>query len=157
MERIALIGENSVEYIDMLVDIWNSGNCAVLVDCQIPPQVAVEMMLEAQAVKCYIEHKYHEKLYRVIDETIELIPYEKENTSTRLLPTETYDRFQENYSKDEAVVIYSSGTTGKSKGIILSHFAINTNADAIIDYMQPDDSDRMYIVKNLTHSGCQSI
>lgn len=152
MKRIALIGENSVEYIDVLVDIWNNGNCAVLVDCQIPPQVAVEMMHEAQVAKCYIEKKYYEKLYKVIDETIELIPYEKENTSARLLPTETYDRFQENYSKDEAVVIYSSGTTGKSKGIILSHFAINTNADAIIDYMQPDDSDRMYIVKNLTHS-----
>ena len=152
MKRIALIGENSVEYIDMLVDIWNSGNCAVLIDCQIPPQTAVKMMYEAQVRKCYIEHKYYAKIYAVLDKNVELIPYEKENTSARLLPTETYDRFQENYSKDEAVVIYSSGTTGKSKGIILSHFAINTNADAIIDYMQPDDSDRMYIVKNLTHS-----
>ena len=143
MKRIALIGENSVEYIDMLVDIWNSGNCAVLIDCQIPPQTAVEMMREAQVRKCYIEHKYYDKIYAVLDKNVELIPYEKENTSTRLLPTEIYDRFKENYSKDEAVVIYSSGTTGKSKGIILSHFAINTNADSIIDYMQPDDSDRM--------------
>lgn len=152
MKRIALIGENSVEYIDVLVDIWNSGNCAVLIDCQIPPQTAVEMMREAQVRKCYIEHKYYDKIYAVLDKNVERIPYEKENTSTRLLPTEIYDRFQENCSNDEAVVIYSSGTTGKSKGIILSHFAINTNADAIIDYMQPDDSDRMYIVKNLTHS-----
>jgi len=152
MKRIALIGENSVEYINILIDIWNSGNCAVLIDCQIPPQTAVEMMHEAQVRKCYIEYKYYDKIYAVLDKKVELIPYEKENTSARLLPTETYDRFQENYSKDEAVVIYSSGTTGKSKGIILSHFAINTNADAIIDYMQPDDSDRMYIVKNLTHS-----
>lgn len=152
MKRIALIGENSVEYIDVLVDIWNSGYCAVLVDCQIPPQVAVEMMLEAEVAKCYVEHKYYEKLYRVIDKTIELIPYEKENASARLLPTGVYDRFRENYSDDEAVVIYSSGTTGKAKGIILSHFAINTNADAIIDYMQPEDGDCMYIVKNITHS-----
>lgn len=152
MKRIALIGENSVEYINVLVDIWNSGNCAVLIDCQIPPQTAVEMMREAQVRKCYIEHKYYDKIYAVLDKNVELIPYEKENTSTRLLPTEIYDRFQENYSNDEAVVIFSSGTTGKSKGIILSHFAINTNADAVIDYMQPDDIDRMYIVKNITHS-----
>ena len=152
MKRIALIGENSGEYINVLVDIWNSGNCAVLIDCQIPPQTAVEMMREAQVRKCYIEHKYYDKIYAVLDKNVELIPYEKENTSTRLLPTEIYDRFQENYSNDEAVVIFSSGTTGKSKGIILSHFAINTNADAVIDYMQPDDIDRMYIVKNITHS-----
>lgn len=152
MKRIALIGENSVEYIDVLVGIWNSGNCAVLIDCQIPSQTAVEMMREAQVRKCYIEHKYYDKIYAVLDKNVELIPYEKENTSTRLLPTEIYDRFQENYSNDEAVVIYSSGTTGKSKGIILSHFAININADAIIDYIQPEDGDCMYIVKNITHS-----
>ena len=96
MKRIALLGENSVEYIDMLVDIWNSGNCAVLIDCQIPPQTAVEMMREAQVRKCYIEHKYYDKIYAVLDKNVELIPYEKENTSTRLLPTEIYDRFKEN-------------------------------------------------------------
>ena len=95
MERIALIGENSVEYINMLVDIWNSGNCAVLVDCQIPPQATVEMMCEAQVTKCYVEHKYYEKICAVLDETIELISYEKENASARLLPAEIYDRFQD--------------------------------------------------------------
>ena len=30
MSRVALIGENSIEYIDKLIDIWNNGDCAVL-------------------------------------------------------------------------------------------------------------------------------
>lgn len=30
MSRVALIGENSVEYVDKLLDIWNNGDCAVL-------------------------------------------------------------------------------------------------------------------------------
>lgn len=46
-------------------------------------------------------------------------------------PKWLYDKFHNKYSNEEAVVLYSSGTTGNSKGVILSHYAINTNADAI--------------------------
>ena len=34
--RGGLIGENSIEYVDKLIYIWNSGNCAVPIDCQVP-------------------------------------------------------------------------------------------------------------------------
>ena len=152
MSRIALIGQNSVEYVDMLVNIWNNGDCAVLIDCQIPSQTAVLMMYEAKVKKCYVEQKYYEKMSKIIDESITLIPYIRSSPTAQLLPSEIYAKFRNNYSRDEAIVIYSSGTTGKSKGIILSHFAINTNADAIINYMKPCNNDCMYIVKNLTHS-----
>ena len=32
MGRVALIGENSIKYIEKLLDIWNGGDCAVLLD-----------------------------------------------------------------------------------------------------------------------------
>ena len=32
MSRVGLIGENSIEYINALLDIWNNGDCAVLID-----------------------------------------------------------------------------------------------------------------------------
>ena len=63
-----------------------------------------------------------------------------------------YEKFNANYSGSEAVIIYSSGTTGKSKGVILSHFAINTNADAIIEYMNLSISDCIYTIRSLSHS-----
>ncbi len=152
MSRIALIGDNSIEYIEILLNIWNNGDCAVLVDCEIPFYTAVEMMREAQVCKCYVESKYYDKIYSTLDNSIELISYDLIFPHTQLLPTAIYDKFKVNYSSDEAIVIYSSGTTGESKGIILSYFAINTNSDAIINYMQPSESDCMYIVKKLTHS-----
>lgn len=55
MNRIALIGEKSIEYIDRLINIWNSGNCAVLIDWRIPLHTVVEMMQEAEVHTCYIE------------------------------------------------------------------------------------------------------
>lgn len=55
MSRVALMGENSIEYINTLIDIWNNGDCAVLIDGRIPLQTATEMMPEANVHICYIE------------------------------------------------------------------------------------------------------
>lgn len=51
MSRIALIGQNSVEYVDKLLTIWNDGDSAVLIDWQIPIETAVRMMNEAAVKK----------------------------------------------------------------------------------------------------------
>ncbi len=152
MSRVALIGENSIEYIDKLIDIWNKGDCAVLIDWRIPLQTAVEMMHEAEVHTCCIEKKFYGIVPDTLSKSITFIPFERNRNSAEYLPESIYDRCKPNYSENEAVVLYSSGTTGKSKGIILSHFAINTNADAIIDYMKPDAEDCIYIAKTLSHS-----
>lgn len=152
MSRVALIGENSIGYVDTLVDIWNNGDCAVLLDWRIPFSTAIEMLIEADVHTCFIEKGLFNKIENQILDSIDFVTYEKQNSSAELLPNCIYEKFHDNYSRNEAVVIYSSGTTGKSKGIILSHFAINTNADAIIDYMNPTAEDCSYIAKTLSHS-----
>lgn len=152
MARVALIGTNSIGYIHALIDIWNNGDCAVLLDWRIPCPTAIEMMIEADVHTCFIEKSLFNKIENQIPNSIDFFTYEKQNSSAELLPNCIYEKFHENYSRNEAVVIYSSGTTGKSKGIILSHFAINTNADAIIDYMNPTAEDCIYIAKTLSHS-----
>lgn len=150
MSRVGLIGENSIEYIENLIDIWNSGNCAVLIDWRIPFRMAVEMMKEANVSVCYLEDgKYEIQDYF---SGIDFIKYKRKSNTAEILPIEIYDKFKNNYSRNEAVVLYSSGTTGKAKGIILSHYAINTNADAIIDYMKLTVNDCIYIAKVLSHS-----
>ena len=63
MSRVALIGENSVEYVDKLLDIWNNGHCAVLLDWRIPLQTAIQMMREADAIKKYLRrYRTNEKM-----------------------------------------------------------------------------------------------
>ncbi|MCD8315097.1 MAG: long-chain fatty acid--CoA ligase [Firmicutes bacterium] len=156
MSRIALYGENSVGYVKSLLDIWRGHDSAVLIDPRIPVGSAILMMREANVKKCLIGGRIFasvgDDLPRDIARDIEFIPFNDTCTTAELLPDEVRDSFSPDYSSDEAVVIYSSGTTGKSKGIILSHFAANTNADAIIDYMKPTAGDRIYIAKTLCHS-----
>ena len=152
MSRVALIGENSLGYVNALLDIWNNGDCAVLIDWRIPFSVAIEMMQEADVQKCFVEQRFFERLTKKSVSNITMVPYEKISAAAEIIPNCIYDKFHSDYSNNEAVVIYSSGTTGKSKGVILSHFAINTNADAIIDYMKPSSEDCIYMVKTISHA-----
>lgn len=151
MARIALIGENSTSFVKELIDIWNSGDCAVLIDWRTPISTAIEMMREAKVSECRIENEIFDKAGELNSTGVTFLTFERDKKA-QLLPQSIYDSFKENYSTSEAVIIYSSGTTGKAKGIILSHYAINTNADAIIDYMKPTINDSIYIVKSLSHS-----
>lgn len=133
MARVALIGDNSIEYVDLLLDIWNTGDCAVLIDWRVPPQTAYEMMCKANVSKCYIERQIFSKIQSEDYKSIQFEAYENYTTTAKEIPNYVHVKFRENYSRDEAVIIYSSRTTGKSKGVILSHYAINTNDVINID------------------------
>lgn len=152
MGRIALIGDNSVEYVKRLFDIWNNGDCAVLIDWRIPFETAYQMMLEAGVQKCFIETHLLENRSLYEYSCVSFVTYDVADDNPHLLPNNVRCQYFENRSSNEAVIIYSSGTTGKSKGIILSHYAITTNADAIIDYMKLDPNDCLYIIRSLSHS-----
>lgn len=152
MARVALIGDNSIEYVDKLIDIWNGDNCAVLIDCQIPIKTAIQMMVEANVKQCFIEHKLFDKVIGITKNDIQFIPYIVSSILPQRLSEKIRKKYCVNFSHDEAVVIYSSGTTGHSKGIILSHYAITSNADAIIEYMKLTKNDCFFTVRPFSHS-----
>lgn len=149
--RKGLIGDNSPRYITNLIKIWNDGDCAVLVDWRIPFDRAYEMLKDASVEQCYVDKNIISK-WNIKDCSITFIEYDTDSEIIFELEERAYDDFRVNYSKEEAVVLFSSGTTGKSKGIILSHYAINTNADKILDYIKIEMNDCFYIVKTLCHS-----
>ncbi|MBQ8189198.1 MAG: long-chain fatty acid--CoA ligase, partial [Lachnospiraceae bacterium] len=68
------------------------------------------------------------------------------------IPKSLMKKYVSRYTDEEALILYSSGTTGKNKGIILTYKAINLNADAILKYMKLEYDDSIYIVKTLSHS-----
>jgi len=151
LNRVALVGENSTEYVDVLLDIWNRGDCAVLLDWRIPAQAKVSMMQEANICECYIEKDKLDESLIAISHRISFFTFEKKHNSVECLPASVYQKFKSNYSLSEALILYSSGTTGRSKGVILSHYAINTNADAIAKYMNLGCEDSVLIIKSLAH------
>ena len=152
MSRIAIIGYNSVELVNIIVNIWNQQNSVVMLDWRMPVGKVRELMMECGSHDIYIDSDIINKYEELGDYKIVVHQFSSIRNEDRYLTYEIYSSFTPNYSEEEAVVIFSSGTTGMAKGVCLSHFAINTNADAIIDYMNIQSNDVIYIVKSLTHS-----
>lgn len=150
MSRIGIISDNSISYVEALLTIWNNGDSAVLIDWRIPPKRATQLLGLAGVKKCYIEFNHYKAFAKA--ENIDWVIMPSACKDTNKLPDSVLNLFNENYNAEEAIVFFSSGTTGFSKGISLSHKAIQLNADAVIDYMKPTIADGIYIAKTLAHS-----
>lgn len=53
---------------------------------------------------------------------------------------------------DTATIIFSSGSTGEPKGVMLSHWNIGSNVDGVAQVLTVDSSDRLLVVLPLFHS-----
>lgn len=98
--RVALIGENSVEFVTRLINIWNDGDCAVLIDWRTPFKRIVELMGQVGVHKCHIEKKILDNQFSQLCD-IEMITYERQTNAAQILPDLLYDKFKSNYSKEE--------------------------------------------------------
>lgn len=103
MSRIALIGKNSIAYINALLDIWNNGNCAVLIDWRIPLMTATKVMKETGASEYYIQKSILEKSLEIRSDDIKYITFNQDDT-TGFIPDNIHNKFTVNYSKNEAVI-----------------------------------------------------
>ena len=149
--RIGLMGHNSVEFIEQLIRIWNNNDTAVLIDYDMPIDALKRIISNNLIASLRVEESLPLK-FGSDSLKVDVEPYSVCAPLPCLLPDSIYDEFIERYDEDEAVVIFSSGTTGLNKGISLSHRALNNNADSIIHYMQPKAADCLYLNKKITHS-----
>ncbi|SEF86964.1 class I adenylate-forming enzyme family protein [Paenibacillus sp. UNC499MF] len=54
--------------------------------------------------------------------------------------------------RDVAAVLYTSGTTGRPKGVMLTYDNIWSNVGSILGYFKPDREDRLYLFRPLTYA-----
>lgn len=149
MQRIGIIGENSAEYVKKILECWAQNNSVVLMDWRVPLDKAIEIMREIGVSKIYVEDMF---IKNVQDNNILCVPFKSENQKCTELSPSIFKMYKPNYSEDEAVVLFSSGTTGKAKGISLSHRAITNNVNSIAKKTGISERSSILIFKSLAYS-----
>ncbi len=148
--KIGIVGENSIEYVKALLAVWRAGNCAVLLDWRLPAGQILDMLVLCGAEECYMDMRLKQDQFQ--GSSLKIHWMNVQNSSANVLSLKLYEDFFLPQSEEDALILFSSGTTGKSKGIVLSYRSIVLNSTAVAEYLQLEQNDCFYISKALSHS-----
>ena len=159
-DRIVLLSENSIEYTFCYYGILKAGCIAVSLNTDIKPCGLTDILRELEP-KVLIVSSTFEESARALDLSLFGIgrllisdprqPIQSDGDRVSSLYEELSrwpDRNPELkiQPKSCAAIIYTSGSAGKPKGVMLSHANIVANTRAIIEYLKLSSSDVQMVV-----------
>lgn len=132
-------------------------NCvAAPVDFQAPVEMVADMadIIDARMI---IYNDDNEKITKLKEKcnNIEFLKVEDKNCNGEIECVNQSDSILSKPSSDPAVILFTSGTTGKMKAVVHSHENIIINVNAVDDYMNINKKDIFYVLKTYVH--CSSL
>ncbi|NVO10469.1 MAG: AMP-binding protein [Bacteroidales bacterium] len=168
-DRIAILGENSPNWGASYFAITSIGAIAVPILTDFS-EIEIENILEHSESKAiFVSSKFYSKINAdrlkkissvILLNTIEIIdeiaPTENfvsyKRPSSVLNPTLNSIEFPIPEEDDLAVILYTSGTTGRSKGVMLSHKNLVSNIISTLGIQNIMHEDRLLSVLPLSHT-----
>lgn len=136
-KHIALLGATTYEWIVSFFGITNSGSVAVPIDAQLPAEAICELLARAD-----VELLFYDEIRADVVELVkkscpkvkQIVSFQASDQSGDIdswerLRTENLGEFQAAVTPEQlCTILFTSGTTGKSKGVMLSHQNLTDNA-----------------------------
>jgi len=135
--RVAVASENRPEIVELMFAIWAAECVVVPVNCKLHPREMEQILADAGAAQVFASSKIAEGLTSLTAVPVEIIgtaTYESRVGTTLSAPPAGTD------PSTLAWLFYTSGTTGRSKGAMLSHRNLMAMTVAhLADFDAPDE------------------
>lgn len=144
-QRIAFLIPPSFEYVATQWGIWRAGGIAVPL-CTVHPRPELEYVISNSGASIVIANPIFEALLRPISESLNIRFILTSDTLPDLassLPEVDIER--------RALILYTSGTTGKPKGAVITHRNIQAQVNSLIEAWEWTSNDQILHVLPLHH------
>jgi len=145
-----LVSENSNFFIENYFGIIKSGIICVPINPALSSN-EIKYIIDSLNIKLiFTQNKFSEKIKALDYENVEI--YTDINECKLILENE--DNYNEdidadidnNLEEDVAVILFTSGSTGNPKGVMLTHYNLIYNTNSIIEYLKLTKQDRVETV-----------
>ncbi len=125
-QRVALLVEPGAAFVEALYAVFRSGGCAVVLSPLHPVTESAYFLQDARVQSVLVSEKYLDKLPTPAPNT-RVFPVE----ALRHTPAPPPERFPQLDASHAALQVYTSGTTGKPKGAVLTHGNLGAQQEAL--------------------------
>ncbi|MBO4816303.1 MAG: AMP-binding protein [Clostridia bacterium] len=169
-ERIIIIGENTYNwYVSYMAMLCGAG-IAVPVDKELPPNEIENLINRSKATAVIYSSKKKEVIKKIEDNLPEIKYFIQMNSDEKLVGRSVgfntvlnqgrkmVEAGDNSFMKIEIdpeefkVLIFTSGTTANSKGVMLCNRNLAENINAVNPYVKIDENDRLFSVLPLHHT-----
>ncbi len=143
-KHFALIGQNSIEWIESYYAIVTGNNVAVPLDAGLPLEDLIELLNRSDSVGVFIGVKLKgyideikkncpaiEKIWILTEDDIEEADDIVRPLNELIKGDDVNIESNAPKANDTAMIIFTSGTTGKSKGVVITHYNLAENVEAV--------------------------
>ncbi len=148
-ERILIISENRPEWIYTLFGAWRKGTIVVPVDFMSSPEEIAYIIEDSEPKIIFCSNETEEKVkeaLKISDKKIEVVNFDKIS-----LPKPTLKSVHRE-KDDIALILYTSGTTGNPKGVMLTFGNLMSNIEGVVDANIASKEDSTLAILPFHHS-----
>ena len=156
--RVAIVSENRPEWVMTYLGIVTAGGTAVPLDIQLTKQEILSL-LEQSGSHMVVASDQTRHLFRSLPPHTRLITLDSRTGTEELVYEELVTQGMEEslppvhiHPEDIASLLYTSGTTGKPKGVGLTHRNLLSNAQAMVNSGLGSRNDNFLLMLPLHHA-----
>ena len=150
--KVVVYVENRPEIIQSFFSIWEKQGIAIVLDAGYTPEQLLYVFNDAEPEYIYVTNKNYKNAVaakEIYGKSLEIINIDDIAVPKEFQP-DNYELNVDNV-EDTAVILYTSGTTGNPKGVMLSYKNLLSNVNAIKAINLVDETDRVLAILPYHH------